>query len=90
MAVYALFLRPWIRVGSNDWAGCDALSPTPCLKSTYPSRPKKFVLGCVIPPHGAGARSRNLGIGQTFLAISVYKFQTGAGSISRAKRKRGS
>ena len=33
------------------------------------SWPKKCVLGCVIPPAGAVARSRNLG--QTFLAISV-------------------
>ena len=33
------------------------------------SLPKKFVLGCVIPPAGAVARSRNLG--QTFLANSV-------------------
>ena len=30
---------------------------------------KRFVLGCVIPPAGAVARSRNLG--QTFLANSV-------------------
>ena len=34
------------------------------------SWPKKFVLGCVIPPAGAVARSRNLG--QTFLANSVH------------------
>ena len=33
--------------------------------------PKKFVLGCVIPPLAVGAISRNLG--QTFLAISVYR-----------------
>ena len=35
------------------------------------SWPKKFVLGCVIPPAGAAARSRNLG--PTFLDNSVYK-----------------
>ena len=34
------------------------------------SRPKKFVLGCVIPTAGSLARSRNLG--QTFLANSVH------------------
>ena len=33
------------------------------------SWPKKFVLGCVIPPAAAVARSHNLG--QTFLANSV-------------------
>ena len=38
--------------------------------NTVQSWPKKCVLGCVIPPAGAVARSRNLG--QTFLANSVH------------------
>ena len=36
------------------------------------SWPKKFVLGCVIPPAGVVARSRNLG--HTFLAHSVHNY----------------
>ena len=42
-----------------------------CPFSGVQSWPKKFVLGCVIPPAGAVARSLNLG--QTFLANSVGK-----------------
>ena len=38
-----------------------------CLQSW----PKKFVLGCVIPPAGTVARSRNLG--HTCLAHPVYR-----------------
>ena len=39
------------------------------LHDSVQSWSKKFVLGCVILPAGAVARSRNLG--QTFLANSV-------------------
>ena len=51
-----------LRIFRNDWQWKQ--------EAGIQSWPNKFVLGCVIPPAGAVARSRNLG--QTFLANSVH------------------
>ena len=61
---------------TNDEVGFDlrdrseAKTALKNLLSHIQSWPKKFVLGCVIPPAGAVARSRNLG--QTFSANSSF------------------
>ena len=51
-----------------NWILCNS-PPKQDLHNYIQSCPKKFVLGCVIPPAGAVARSRNPG--QTFLAYSA-------------------